>query len=168
MGRYRLWQEADVPDMSGGVDKALLEQELKMSCSNVMLQCLDADSRAIYILGTMFQLDSRAAAEIFEITPQAYRQRLSRIRKKWAAFLVNTAVFPEPVCVPASEGSTTPLRPTGLPLPILHTIPWRNAGMRISLPAQRLWMNWMNCLRSFPIFPHISRPEILWDGLRIS
>lgn len=80
-------READVPDMSGGVDKALLEQELKMSCSNVMLQCLDTDSRAIYILGTMFQLDSRVAAEIFEITPEAYRQRLSRIRKKMGDFL---------------------------------------------------------------------------------
>lgn len=30
----------DIPDMSGGVDKNLLEEELKMSCTNVMLQCL--------------------------------------------------------------------------------------------------------------------------------
>lgn len=80
-------READVPDMSGGVDKKLLEQELKLSCSNVMLQCLDAESRAIYILGTMFRLDSRIAAEIFDLSPEAYRQRLSRIRKKVGAFL---------------------------------------------------------------------------------
>lgn len=31
-------RERDVPDMSGGVDKTLLERELKLSCSNVMLQ----------------------------------------------------------------------------------------------------------------------------------
>ena len=80
-------REKDVPDMSGGVDQALLEQELKLSCSNVMLQCLDTESRCIYILGTMFRLDSRIAADILESTPEAYRQRLSRIRRKMATFL---------------------------------------------------------------------------------
>lgn len=80
-------READVPDMSGGVDQALLAQELKLSCSNVMLQCLDAESRIIFVLGTMFRLDSRIAADILETTPQAYRQKLSRIRKKMGAFL---------------------------------------------------------------------------------
>ncbi len=80
-------REKDIPDMSGGVDKALLERELKLSCSNVMLQCLNAESRCIYILGTMFRLDSRIAADILEMTPEAYRQKLSRIRRKMAAFL---------------------------------------------------------------------------------
>ena len=58
-----------------------------MSCTNVMLQCLDTESRCIFILGTMFQVDSRMAGEILEMTPEAYRQRLSRIRKKMADFL---------------------------------------------------------------------------------
>lgn len=80
-------REKDVPDMSGGVEEALLERELKLSCTNVMLQCLDPESRCIYILGTMFRLNSRIAAEISETTPEAYRQRLSRTRKKMAAFL---------------------------------------------------------------------------------
>lgn len=80
-------RERDVPDLSGGVDEGLLERELKLSCSNVMLQCLDPDSRIIYILGTMFRLDSRVAAQILEITPEAYRQKLSRIRKKMGEFL---------------------------------------------------------------------------------
>lgn len=80
-------RESDVPDMSGGVDQALLEQELKMSCSNVMLQCFDPESRAVFILGTMFRLDSRIAAEILETTPEAYRQKLSRVRRKMGEFL---------------------------------------------------------------------------------
>lgn len=66
--------------------KALAE-ELKMSCSNVLLQCLDAENRCIFILGTMFQVDSRTGAEVMNITPENYRQRLSRARKKVAAFL---------------------------------------------------------------------------------
>ncbi len=77
----------DVPDLTQNVEKELLAEELKMSCTNVMLQCLDAESRCIFILGTMFKLDSRIAADILEITPEAYRQRLSRIRKKMADFL---------------------------------------------------------------------------------
>lgn len=77
----------DVPDLTQNVEKELLAEELKMSCTNVMLQCLDTESRCIFILGTMFQLDSRIAGEILEMTPEAYRQRLSRARRKMADFL---------------------------------------------------------------------------------
>lgn len=77
----------EVPDQTQGVDRALLSEELKLSCTNVMLQCLDAESRCIFILGTMFQVDSRIAGDILGITPEAYRQRLSRIRAKMADFL---------------------------------------------------------------------------------
>ena len=80
-------REKDIPDLTMGVDRNLMEQELKLSCTNVMLQCLDTDSRCIYILGTMFRVESRLAAEILEISPEAYRQRLSRIKKKMAGFL---------------------------------------------------------------------------------
>ena len=80
-------RERDVPDLSGGVDRTLLERELKLSCTNVMLQCLDAESRCVFVLGTMFRLDSRVAAEILEISPEAYRQRLSRVRRRMAGFL---------------------------------------------------------------------------------
>ncbi len=77
----------DVPDMTQNVEKAILAEELKLSCTNVMLQCLDTESRCIFILGTMFQVDSRIAGDILGITPEAYRQRLSRVRKKMADFL---------------------------------------------------------------------------------
>ena len=77
----------DVPDLTQNVEKELLAEELKMSCTNVMLQCLDVESRCIFILGTMFRLDSRIAGEILDMTPEAYRQKLSRVRKKMAEFL---------------------------------------------------------------------------------
>lgn len=77
----------DVPDLTQNVEKTILAEELKMSCTNVMLQCLDTESRCIFILGTMFQVDSRIAGDILGITPEAYRQRLSRIRRKMADFL---------------------------------------------------------------------------------
>ncbi len=77
----------DVPDLTQNVEKSILAEELKMSCTNVMLQCLDTESRCIFILGTMFKVDSRIAGDILGITPEAYRQRLSRIRGKMAEFL---------------------------------------------------------------------------------
>ena len=73
--------------MTQNVEKDILAEELKMSCTNVMLQCLDAESRCIFILGTMFKIDSRVAGDILNMTPEAYRQRLSRTRKKMADFL---------------------------------------------------------------------------------
>lgn len=77
----------DIPDLTQDVEKPLLAEELKLSCTNVMLQCLDTDSRLIFVLGTMFQVDSRIAGDILGMTPEAYRQRLSRIRRKMADFL---------------------------------------------------------------------------------
>ncbi len=77
----------EVPDLTQNVEKDILAEELKLSCTNVMLQCLDTESRCIFILGTMFQVDSRIAGDILEMTPETYRKRLSRIRKKMADFL---------------------------------------------------------------------------------
>ncbi len=77
----------NIPDMTQNVEQAILAEELKLSCTNVMLQCLDTESRCIFILGTMFQVDSRIAGDILGITPEAYRKRLSRVRKKMAEFL---------------------------------------------------------------------------------
>lgn len=76
-------EEAVLDEMT----RKALAEELKLSCSNVMLQCLDAESRCIFILGTMFRIDSKTGAEAMGITPENYRQRLSRVRRKVAEFL---------------------------------------------------------------------------------
>lgn len=77
----------DVADLTQNVEKDVLAEELKLSCTNVMLQCLDPESRCIFILGTMFRVDSRIAGDLLGITPETYRQRLSRTRKRMAQFL---------------------------------------------------------------------------------
>lgn len=76
-------------DLLQNVEEELLAEELKMSCTNVMLQCLDPESRCIYVLGIMFKADSKICGDILGITAEAYRQRLSRIRKKVGEFLGN-------------------------------------------------------------------------------
>lgn len=77
----------NAPELLKNVDEELLAEELKQSCTNVMLQCLDAESRIIFILGVMFHADSKVCGEILNITPEAYRQKLSRIRKRVGEFL---------------------------------------------------------------------------------
>lgn len=77
----------DIPDLTQNVEASILAEELKLSCTNVMLQCLDTESRCIFILGTMFRVDSRIAGDILGITPEAYRKRLSRVRSRMADFL---------------------------------------------------------------------------------
>ena len=77
----------DVPDLTQDVERSILAEELKLSCTNVLLQCLDPDSRCVIILGTLFKVDSRIAGDIHGIRPEPYRQRLSRVRKQAADFL---------------------------------------------------------------------------------
>lgn len=68
-------------------ERALLEGELKISCTLGMLQCLDATDRLVYVLHCFFRLGSREAGEIAGLSAEAYRQRLSRSRERMAAFL---------------------------------------------------------------------------------
>lgn len=73
--------------LTEGVENEILAEELKQSCTNVMLQCLDVESRMIYVLGVMFRIDSKICGELFNITPEAYRQKLSRTKKRVGEFL---------------------------------------------------------------------------------
>lgn len=68
-------------------EKEELVKELKLSCTNVMLQCLNSNDRCIFILGTMFNVNSKVASQILDISPENYRKKLSRIRKKIQQFL---------------------------------------------------------------------------------
>ena len=77
----------DAGELMQNVSEGLLAEELKLSCTNVMLQCLDPESRCIYVLGIMFRADSKICGEILGITPEAYRKRLSRIRATVGGFL---------------------------------------------------------------------------------
>lgn len=77
----------DVEEIMMGVSREQLADELKLSCTNVLLQCLDPQTRCIFILGTMFKIDSKIAGEILDISPDNYRQKLSRARKKVGDFL---------------------------------------------------------------------------------
>lgn len=68
-------------------EQSILSDELKLSCTNVLLQCLAPFDRLIFILGTMFNVNSRIGGEIADISADNFRQRLSRSRKIMSSFL---------------------------------------------------------------------------------
>ncbi len=66
---------------SPSIEKELLIEEIKIGCTLGMLTCLDRNHRLAYIIGEILEFDSSQAAEILEISPASFRQRLSRARK---------------------------------------------------------------------------------------
>jgi RNA polymerase sigma factor (sigma-70 family) len=81
--------EVKEPVMVSEVDRNILAEELKVSCTHAMLLCLDREHRMIYILSSMFGINSSEGSFIMDITPETYRKRLSRTRKKMRSFMEN-------------------------------------------------------------------------------
>ena len=90
----------DPRELEEKYDENLLSEEIKRNCTLGMLTCLDNDLRLALILGEVFQLNSEEAASILEITPQAYRKRLSRARTSLISFVSNNCglINPENPC----------------------------------------------------------------------
>ncbi|WP_095587494.1 RNA polymerase sigma factor [Actibacterium ureilyticum] len=65
-------------------------QQVKIGCTLAMLTCLSRSLRMAYILGDVMELSDREAASVLDITPETYRQRLSRARKAVVGFVSAT------------------------------------------------------------------------------
>ena len=68
-------------------EQLLLEEEVKVSCTHGLLLCLNEKSRLVYILGEILNFDSQIGADILDLTPENFRQILSRSRKQIRNFL---------------------------------------------------------------------------------
>lgn len=68
-------------------ERAVLVEEVKIGCSQGMLLCLDRGHRLAYVLGEILGLDGPTGAEVLDVTPAAFRKRLSRARRRLHAFL---------------------------------------------------------------------------------
>jgi RNA polymerase sigma factor (sigma-70 family) len=83
-----------------GPEAALLAEEMRLTCTQAMLQCLARDERIAFVLSDVFELSSADAAWVLETTPAAYRKRLERARHRIRAFMESTCglVNPEAFC----------------------------------------------------------------------
>jgi RNA polymerase sigma factor (sigma-70 family) len=77
------------PDVSAEeeIEQALRTKTARTRCMSGMLMCLTREQRLIYILGDVFNLDHNIGAEIFGLSKQNYRVKLSRTRKEFHAFM---------------------------------------------------------------------------------
>ena len=77
------WQTS-IPE----AERSLIVQEVMLGCTQGVLQCLDRPHRITYILGEIFDISSRQGADILDVTPAAYRKRLSRARARIQDFML--------------------------------------------------------------------------------
>ena len=83
-----------------GPEAAMLAEEMRLTCTQAMLQCLERGERVAFVLADVFELSSAEAAWVLETTPAAYRKRLERARHRIRAFMESTCglVNPEAFC----------------------------------------------------------------------
>lgn len=69
------------------IEEKLALDEVRIGCTLAMLTCLSRELRIAYILGDIFEVTDTEAAEVLDIGPAAYRQRLRRARGVVTAFV---------------------------------------------------------------------------------
>jgi RNA polymerase sigma factor (sigma-70 family) len=74
----------------------LFVEEIRISCLQGLLLCLDRDHRLAYLLADIFDVDGEQGAAILEITPAAFRKRLSRARERIQDFLTKHCALINP------------------------------------------------------------------------
>ncbi|MEV1022164.1 sigma-70 family RNA polymerase sigma factor [Streptomyces sp. NPDC050264] len=103
-----------------GPDAELLAREVRLTCTQAMLQCLERGERVAYVLGEVFELPSREAAWVLDISPAAYRKRLERTRTRLRTFMDATCGLANPaapcrcarrVAPAVASGRVDPRRP---------------------------------------------------------
>ena len=80
--------DLELPDQSSvPADVRLLVDEARLTCTSGMLLCLDRPQRLTYILGEIFGVTDTVGAELLDITPDTFRQRLARARRDLHNFM---------------------------------------------------------------------------------
>ncbi len=75
---------------------SLLEEEVKVSCTQGLLLCLNSVDRMVYILSEILEFNSVEGSEIMQITAENFRKKLSRSRTKIRNFLNNKCGLANP------------------------------------------------------------------------
>jgi RNA polymerase sigma factor (sigma-70 family) len=80
--------DLELADPNGeSAETKLLVKEAMLSCTSGMLLCLDREQRLSYILGAILEVSDTVAAQVLEISPENFRQRLARARRDLRNFM---------------------------------------------------------------------------------
>lgn len=88
-GEVEDWRTSHTSDDQSQVqpDRALLVEEMRLVCLQFVLLFMDRDVRLAFILSEAFEVSSAEGARIMDVSPEVYRQRLSRGRRRIREFL---------------------------------------------------------------------------------
>ncbi|WP_375582812.1 RNA polymerase sigma factor [Cyclobacterium xiamenense] len=77
------------PELSPEEEKEeiLRTKTARTRCMSGMLMCLTREQRLLYLIGEVFKIDHQIGAEVFNISKDNYRKKLSRTRKEFHAFM---------------------------------------------------------------------------------
>jgi len=80
--------DLDLPDpKTVPVDLPVLVEEARVACMTGMLLCLDRRQRLAFILGEVFGVASEFGADVMDVSPDNFRQLLSRARRDLYQFM---------------------------------------------------------------------------------
>jgi len=74
-------------------EQDMIIEEMRISCMQGLLQCLDWDHRIAYILGETMDVSSEEGGQILGISSVAFRKRLSRSRQRLRDFLTRNCTL---------------------------------------------------------------------------
>lgn len=77
------WRESE-----SAAQQDMIVEEIRLACLQALLLCLDREHRLAYTLGEIFEVSSRQGAYILDISPDAFRKRLSRARSRIREFMI--------------------------------------------------------------------------------
>lgn len=109
-----------LPALADSADPALeLEaRETGLRCTQGMLMCLDVEARTAFVLGEVFDFDTRTGAQVLGIGEAAYRQRLSRARRQLEEFMGGHCGLVNPQARCDCRRQATAARAAGMTRPI--------------------------------------------------
>lgn len=76
------WKQEEAESCQG-----VLLEEVRFRCMQGFQQCLDRDLRIAFVLGAVMEVSGAQGAYILDITPAAFRKRLSRARARLHEFM---------------------------------------------------------------------------------
>jgi RNA polymerase sigma factor (sigma-70 family) len=91
MGFAAEWQES-IPE----AERTLIVHEVMLGCTQGMLLCLDRPHRITFVLSEVLDVSSRQGAYILDISPAAFRKRLSRARDRVHTFMLKNCGMVNP------------------------------------------------------------------------
>jgi RNA polymerase sigma factor (sigma-70 family) len=164
-------RDESAPSPHASAEYAELCAEVRLSCTYGMLLCLTRPVRLAYLLGDLLGMSDTSGAEICEITPAAFRQRLARARRTMRAIMsgrcglidaANPCRCTSLVRASVDRGLADPDRPAFA----------RHRGVRATVPADTLERaagqldTAVAIAEVYRSDPDWLAPERVWAGLR--